>query len=289
MDVPNVLLIIMDSVRSRNTSLHGYEKETTPFLNELKDEATFYEQARASGEKSVSSHVSLFTGLEVPEHGVTNPNRSLKPGNTIWETLSEDYGYSTAVFSRNVFLTQANVGLKKAFDRVEAGRKVKLPFPDAVDPREFSNFESSPDYREFLRTSIEKRKPFRTLINGILLKASNDYQKYLPGPLEPTSLDSQVFNDLFLEWESDTEEPWAACINYMDAHNPYLPREENDVWGSQELRDLMSDIDHIIWEFPAGDRPWSEREALIDLYDGCIRQIDAEIERLFANLEDRGL
>jgi glucan phosphoethanolaminetransferase (alkaline phosphatase superfamily) len=35
----NVLLVILDSVRAKNTSLHGYGERTTPFLESFAEEA----------------------------------------------------------------------------------------------------------------------------------------------------------------------------------------------------------------------------------------------------------
>ena len=37
---PNILLVVLDTVRAQNCSLYGYQKETTPFLEEFADEAT---------------------------------------------------------------------------------------------------------------------------------------------------------------------------------------------------------------------------------------------------------
>jgi arylsulfatase len=47
-------------------------------------------------------------------------------------------------------------------------------------------------------------------------------------------------------------------------------------------------MDDQIWEFPGGERPWWQRKALEALYDGCIRYIDAEVDRLVSALSARG-
>jgi len=65
---PNVLLIVLDSVRAKNTSLHGYGRETTLFLEEFAEQSTQHEQARAPPSWSLPSHVGMFTGLHVAEH-----------------------------------------------------------------------------------------------------------------------------------------------------------------------------------------------------------------------------
>ncbi len=38
---PNVLLVVIDSVRARNWSLYGYRRETTPFLESVAAESMY--------------------------------------------------------------------------------------------------------------------------------------------------------------------------------------------------------------------------------------------------------
>lgn len=119
MEHPNFLLIVLDSVRARNMSMHGYERETIPFLESFVDEATTYTQARAPGVASVPSHASLFTGLHVAEHGMRDVDRRLTAGTTIWDELADD-GYETGVCSYNSYLTQAPIGFADAFQTVKS-------------------------------------------------------------------------------------------------------------------------------------------------------------------------
>jgi arylsulfatase A-like enzyme len=74
----------------------------------------------------------------------------------------------------------------------------------------------------------------------------------------------------------------------MDAHYPYVPKDEYDCWGGESLRrvhDELPDGPNAV-EFLQG-RPWGELQALEPLYDGCIRQIDAALERLINKLDKR--
>ena len=113
---PNVLLVVMDSVRAANCSLYDAPRETTPFLSTLANESVTYTQARAPSNWSLPSHISLFTGLEAHEHKVTVHDR-LQPGNTIFEEL-EQQGYATGLFSENGFLTGHEVAIQECFETV---------------------------------------------------------------------------------------------------------------------------------------------------------------------------
>lgn len=283
---PNVLLVVMDSVRARNTSLHGHTNETTPFLQSFADDsATVYTQARSPSSWSLPSHVSLFTGLHLPEHRVSRSTSRLEPGTTVFEALGDD-GYATGVFSENTWLTEMPVGIKDAFETVEGARNV--PFPEALHPTDFVMSEGEGQYAAYLREALAGEHPLKSVANGLVTKLAWDYPQLLPDRLR-ASTPADTYTDLFLDWERDRDRPWAACINYMDAHLPYEPDREYDHWGSADLRSLQTEMEDQVWEFLGGQRPWWQRKALEALYDGTIRQIDAELERLVETLRDRGV
>lgn len=279
---PNVLLVVLDTVRARNTSVHGHYNRTTPFLEDFAQNATLYQHARAPAARSLDSHASIFTGHHVEEHEITKTGDKIAPGNTVWETLGER-GYSTGVFSENNWITDIDTGLKDAFDHIEGPRNV--PFPDAADPTTFVAEEGQGEYRKFLRHAFESGRPSQSVLNGLAIKLQSDYPDVLPK--ESVGTHGATYTDLFLEWSTNQDGPWAACVNYMDAHHPYEPGREFDNWGDDTLRELQNDIEDVKWEFNGGQRPWWQRSSLEALYDGCIRQLDAELERLVRSLKER--
>lgn len=281
----NVLLIVMDSVRAKNTSLHGHTHETTPYLTELADEATVYEQARSPGTWSLPSHTSIFTGYHVVEHGITRARHKLERGHTIFEELHGD-GYTTGVFSENTWITDMDCGLRDIFDTVEGARN--LLFPDAIDPSNFVLSEGQGQYVQFLRQCLDRDDTLQSLANGAFTKLAWDYPRLLPDRFT-SSTPAEVYGDLFLDWEAEQSGPWAATINFMDAHLPYLPDDEHDQWGGKQLRGLQDEMDDQVWEFNGGQRPWWQRKALEGLYDGTIHQMDSQIERVIETLRDRGV
>lgn len=282
---PNVLLVVLDSVRASNCSLYGHEHETTPFLEKMAEEATVYDQARSPATWSLPSHTSIFTGLHAEEHQVRRVKDELAPGNTIFEELSEEHGYDTGVFSENTWITDMDVGLKDAFDTVEGARN--LPYPDAIDPTNYVLSEGQGQYFSYLKHCLGSDHPIQSMVNGVVTKLAWDHPKLLPDRLS-ASTPAEVYTDLFLDWADDRDGPWAACINYMDGHLPYEPGDEHDRWGGSRLRDLQAEMSDQVWEFNGGKRPWWQRRALEGLYDGTIHQIDSDIRRLVGALKERG-
>lgn len=283
---PNVLLLILDSVRARNTSLHGHVRDTTPFLQRFAAEtATCYEQARAPGARSITSHASIFTGLHVEEHGITSAAEKLKPGNTIFEVLRDEHGYATGVFSENVWITDVDIGLRDGFETVEGPQNV--PFPGALDPRTFVAQEGAGQYRSYLRESFRGDGTLKSLANGLFIKLASDYPSLLPAITGSTP--GSVYRDLFLDWVSERTGPWAACVNLMDAHGPYEPDEEHNRWGDEQLLDIEESSPDK-WELHCSENDlWWRKEATESLYDGTIHQADTHAERIIEGLEDRGV
>ncbi len=277
---PNVLLVVLDSVRAANAGIHGHARETTPFLSSFADEATVYEQARTPGARSITGHASLFTGRTVEGHGLTSAAKRLKPGTTVFETL-RDAGYETAVFSENVWITDVAIGLRRGFDTVVGPQNV--PFPEALDARRFVAEEGRGNYAAFLRAAAASDRPFRSLANGVVTKLASDYPHLYPFDASPPG---DVYLDRFLEWQADAGGPWAACLNLMDAHRPYEPEAEHDQWGDDELRSLQERVPND-WELPSEPAGWWKLSAVESLYDGAIRQTDALLERLVSTLRRR--
>ncbi len=60
---PNVVLVVMDTVRADHLSLYGYRRRTSPNLEAIAKESLVFDHAIASGNYSLPSHASLFTGL----------------------------------------------------------------------------------------------------------------------------------------------------------------------------------------------------------------------------------
>jgi arylsulfatase A-like enzyme len=111
---PNVLLIVMDTVRADHLSSYGYPKRTAPNLERLASEGVLFEQAISAGSWTLPSHATLFTGLYARDHLTTAANWKLDAG---FETLAEVLGaagYRTAGFSNNPWISDA-FGLTQGF------------------------------------------------------------------------------------------------------------------------------------------------------------------------------
>ena len=280
----NILLVVMDCVRVKNTTIGGYDRDTTPFLSELASESVVYTQTRAPGNWTTPSHMSMFTGYDVAELGAdTTKEYRLPPEETFWTSLSAD-GYDTAVMSFNPNLTKLPNGLSESFDTVVGSQD--LIYPNAVDPREY--VDGRPQIAEWLQVCLSSDKTVKSLINGLEAFIRSKGYDNLTQALDSNSTTSP-YVDRFLDWETNRSGPWAACLNLMDAHEPYYVDDRHAHWSDDDLLDRYRSLQDTVWPFYGGEVPWRYREAFEDLYDGAIKQIDSKLERLVDALEQRGV
>jgi len=281
MDVPNVLLVILDSVRARNCSLYGHDRETTPFLETFAEDAVVFEQGRAPSIHSIASHASIFTGYHVEEHQITEHKSFVEPDATIWHRLGTEQGYDTGLFTPNVIVAQTS-NLAESFDTCVGPKRANFRlFDDALAPLDVQGKLSA---KEFAREAVGHEKPIRSLLNGVYKKLESR-----GGSHDPTSEGADVYVDEFLDWIDEESGPWATCLNLMDTHTPFEPAPKYDQWSDEAARRALERerADELPDRFT--DESWEHLEALESLYDGTIRQADAAVERLVDALSERGV
>ncbi len=67
---PNVILISIDTLAADHMGLHGYFRDTTPFLTKFAGENVMFENTFSQAAYTLPSHMSMFTGLYVDTHKI---------------------------------------------------------------------------------------------------------------------------------------------------------------------------------------------------------------------------
>jgi len=125
---PNVVLVVIDTLRRDRLPMYGHGGETTPFLASLAERAVVFERAHSTSSWTSPATVSLLTSLFPFQHGVEASSLVAERGaieirripDTV-ETLAETLagaGYRTfaVVDNRNV---SAKAGFARGFERFE--------------------------------------------------------------------------------------------------------------------------------------------------------------------------
>lgn len=105
---------------------------------------------------------------------------------------------------------------------------------------------------------------------------------------------AREINATFLDWVDDAERPFFAYLHYLDVHWPYRPAPEHLAHFPSPPTDLPftgPEAPALLDRINAGRVAIDDddRAALVARYDATVRQVDAAVDALLAELERRGL
>ena len=114
----NVLLIVWDTVRAANLSLHGYGRHTSPELEQLARRGVRFDQAFATAPWTLPSHSSLFTG-RWPHELTADWDVALDDTYLTLAAYLAAHGYDTGGFVANLDYCSRETGLSRGFAHYE--------------------------------------------------------------------------------------------------------------------------------------------------------------------------
>ena len=127
---PNIVLIVIDTLRARNLSCYGYSKKTSPFIDSLSEKSLVFDNHYAACSWTSPSCASIYTSFYPFQHGVvTGIHARLKilkkyPGikhNSIPKEITtlpeylKNHGYRTYGVSANLHICKAE-GFDQGYD-----------------------------------------------------------------------------------------------------------------------------------------------------------------------------
>lgn len=290
---PNIVVLLLDAARADHVSCYGYDRTTTPFVDELADDGVRYDPAFANSIFSLPSYASLFTGEYPTHHGAVDWNRRVD-GNPLVAGLN-DRGYETAAVSTH--LLSGQFGLAEEFDGLETvafGPDDRLfeddPVGDAM--AEYANREGFDSEREkyayFLRT-LARRPSLRSVGNGAFAFYRKLRKRYGfwndDGGADVVDRCERVVDD--------ADEPFFLFANFVETHDPYRPPRSFVTRFLPEdatLSELRSTLDYSSVGATLGrdeitDR---QRDILVALYDAEIAYVDELVRRFHECLRENG-
>jgi arylsulfatase A-like enzyme len=258
---PNVLFIVLDTVRAENMSLYGYNRETTPRLMKFARRGVRFDQARTPAAWTLPAHASMFTG-RWPYELSARPDRPLDDAFPTLAGFLRDHGYATAGFAANTHFCSQWYGLGRGFTHYE---------DVAVTPL------------EILRSSIMGR--------CLVRKASLNDSRSRPTACFERK-DAETINDEVLTWLAARPKgrPFFAFLNYYDAHDPYLapPRAPRHFGLTPQSADDFANLRDWLKVVSNKLHPRT-LELARDGYDDCIAHLDLKVGQLFSELDSKGL
>lgn len=298
MSKPNVLLIVLDTLRRDRLSGYGHNRDTSPELDAFAASATVYERAVSPAQWTIPAHASLFTGVYPSTHQLTEANARLSG---MFPTLAEilrGAGYHTVGFCNNPLLGVLDNGLRRGFEHFYnyAGTVPNRPF-DTGEHALVKAFKTR--FRRHVARPIENR--FANSGTLFRLSMSPLVVPFWSRLINFKGHSASTVDDVIAYWgqhhAGGAERPLFAFVNLMGAHLPYRPPQEYVDRVAPWLRRDRRAYD-FVRRFNADAGRWAsppdpalydwQQAALLDFYDAEIAHQDAQLGRLLRYLRQSG-
>lgn len=113
--MPNLVLIVIDTLRSDHMSCYGYEQKTTPNIDKLAQEGFLFERCYSTSSWTLPACVSLLTGLYSDTHNVKQWESKIPNHLPFLPEILSDNGFYCVGVSSNPFLSKKQ-GFARGFD-----------------------------------------------------------------------------------------------------------------------------------------------------------------------------
>lgn len=262
---PDIILVSLDTTRADHLSLYGYERPTSPQLEEFAKDALVFTRAHSTAGWTLPGHASMLTGMYPSRHGAhlaggwlpgqsidgrRNVAFPLAADKTTMTEVLRDRGYHTGAFVANFSYLYRDFGLAQGFNHYDdkPGLLMRVKPPVVRFAQKFS-----PGFA---------LKPFRAArdINASAL----------------TWLDAQP-----------KERPAFLFLNYMEPHQPWLAPAPFDqwVWGLPEAHALAT---QNLYTHEVKDFTKEQVDFIVANYDGQLAAMDHAFSELIQALKARG-
>jgi arylsulfatase A-like enzyme len=252
---PDVVVIVLDTVRAKNVSSYGYARETAPTLSALAREGALFEDATSPATWSLPSHASLFTGRYPSAHGAHGEHVVLDDRFPTLAQVLAARGYETFCFTSNAWISDG-LGLTRGFGWQD------------------------PTWRE--QAGAGRNFSFVWRLLDRLGIAGGD-----KGGATVTAN--------FARWAGERPadaRPYFAFLNFIEAHFPYhqLPVEYAQRFSDRPRGELEAiSMALMAQQFGGPVRPFEEvGQPARDMYDGGIAYADELLRRVVEALRARG-
>ena len=263
--IERVVVISIDTLRADHLGVYGYERFTSPTLDGLAAEGVLFEDASATAPWTLPSHASIFTGSFPKSHGVTSMKKALSEEvPTLTRRLSEN-GWRTAAVVNSTWLKRESFGLTRDFDDY-------VYVPDLADRQTPTTWVTDQALDWMKASSGEK-----------LFVFAHYYDVHADYTSEP------AFEELFVRPYEGFVDGTGWQLLQSNLEDDYLAMCQRE--GNPEQCTFGTVEKPWVVDSRARKLRFEERdvEHLVDLYDAGIRQMDAELGRLFSEMRKAGL
>jgi arylsulfatase A-like enzyme len=248
-DAPNVVLVVVDTLRADHLSCYGGTTVRTPHIDALAAEGVRYADAFSQASWTRPSIATILTGLYPSSHGAIHKADKLPDRVDTLAELLQRAGYRTVGFADNANISPA-FNFQQGFDEYH------YLAPDFF----FGASETA--------SQLTLYSALRLVRERFLARRMDVHNYYQPAEVVTATVRR------WLDGRADTRAPLFLFVHYMDPHDPYFVHPFNGVGYAR-----------VAMPNPPAELVGRMHEA----YAGSVAYLDEHLGALFDDLRRRGL
>ncbi len=277
----NVLILMVDTLRADHLGCYGYHRNTTPAIDQFKNDGVLFTRCSAASSWTRPSVASIITGMYPATHNQYETNSVIPREAVMIPGSMGQYGNKTLFISTNTLVSRA--------------------FGYGLDVDLFLGPRSRPFVGMTMPNIIKKGSKYLKSALGINIKLTYffDLSESLCRTSEEDHDDAGWVNSNFKKWAlKKPKKPFFAYLHYMEPHRPYQPRSpflkkfvDPEYNGPDYVAPPMEKgiVKIIAPLMRAKELPEKERLHLINKYDAEIADFDSCFDDLLDFLKDNHL
>ncbi len=313
---PNVLWIMADQLRFDYLSCNGHPHLQTPHIDALAARGVRFTNTYVQSPVCGPSRMSAYTGRYVRSHGSTWNGMPLRVGEpTLGDHLREVGARAVLVGKTHMKADAEGMAWLGIDPSSEIGVRVSEcgfePFErdDGLHPdsprQHWSKYD---DY--LVAHGFSSKNPWGDFANsgkdedGELLSAWLLKNSRLPANVPEEHSETAYMTNRAMDFMTEAEEdgrPWMCHLSYIKPHWPYIvPAPYHEMYGEEHIvspirSEAERETEHPLlraYHQARVCRSFSRdyvRECVIPAYMGLIKQLDDNLGRLFAWMDEQGL
>ena len=314
-DTPNVLWIMADQLRFDYLSCYGHPHLQTPHIDALAERGVKFNNAYVQSPVCGPSRMSAYTGRYVRSHGSTWNGMPLRIGEpTLGDHLRESGARAVLVGKTHMVADmegmawlgidpKSEIGISRSECGFEPFERDDGLHPDS----QRQNWSAYDDY--LVANGFESDNPWSDFANsgingdGELLSAWLLKNSRLPANVPEKHSETAYMTDRAMAFMQEAEQdgrPWVCHLSYIKPHWPYIvPAPYHEMYDESHIVDPIRDnaereTVHPLLRAYLQSRVCKSfsrdhvRTHVIPAYMGLIKQLDDNLGRLFAWMDEKG-
>ncbi|MPZ21546.1 MAG: sulfatase-like hydrolase/transferase [Luteitalea sp.] len=231
---PNILLVGLDGANANQMSLYGYQRQTTPFLEELAPRSLVFSNAFSNAGNTAGSLTSILTGRAPTTTRVIYAPDILRGPDTSLHlpAILRALRYRTGQFAVRHYAASVDFNMQNAFDVVNS------QFGSNRFPGSQVIAQTGPG--RYLFGQVLDR--VRTRVEQLANEGKADPFEEITEPLWVQYMDESRMRQV-TRFIQESNEPFFAHVHIMVSHGPqFAPRQRRFSVGMKQTDDRMRDF-----------------------------------------------